>query len=95
MVVTLHLFFGCTLISPNRHQEKINLAGTVSGMFQTPLPLDAKLHVLLHKNNPTSGEYKVIANQAIDVSTVKFPIPFSLGLEATMTIPIHSKHVLQ
>lgn len=80
LVVVLHLLSGCTLISPIWPQEETNFAGTASGMFQTPLPPDAKLHVLLRKKNPSSGEHKIIANQTIDVSTEKFSIPFSLGL---------------
>jgi uncharacterized lipoprotein YbaY len=79
--LVIFLSSGCSLTSAIRGVDESELAGTASGLLQTPLPPEAKLHVLLRGKDPSSGEQRIIADQTIGINPESSSSPFSLKYE--------------
>lgn len=90
----LLLLAGCAYTSGIKVIDKTEIQGRVSGLFSTPLPSEAKLHVLLHQVSSDATSGKIIAEQTLAINRFSSIYAYQLSVP-TEEIHPDEKYIVQ
>ncbi len=94
LAVLLLFMTSCADTSGIKVIDKTEILGRVTGLFSTPLPSEAKLHVLLHRLSPDATNGIIIAEQTLAVNRSSSSLAYQFSVPTDAIHP-DKKYVVQ